>query len=124
MNLFSRAKTVGIFRGFKEGGLEFHADLALPAKFQWLSANGKVDAVVLTDGKFILLLKTFLGWHHNWSGIIYSSAPVKPSWIDKDYYGRPRIWISDTPEGPNLLEDHFIETNVNDYLYFVTFDLG
>lgn len=30
MKLFPRDKTVGIFRGFSEGGLEFHADLVLP----------------------------------------------------------------------------------------------
>lgn len=29
-NLFPRDKVVGIFRGFSEGGLEFHADLVLP----------------------------------------------------------------------------------------------
>lgn len=29
-NLFPRDKIVGIFRGFSEGGLEFHADLVLP----------------------------------------------------------------------------------------------
>ncbi len=30
MKLFPRETTVGIFRGFSEGGLEFHADLVLP----------------------------------------------------------------------------------------------
>lgn len=30
MKLFPKDKTVGIFRGFSEGGLEFHADLVLP----------------------------------------------------------------------------------------------
>ena len=28
--LFPREKVVGIFRGFQQGGLEFHADLVLP----------------------------------------------------------------------------------------------
>ena len=28
------------------------------------------------------------------------------------------------PDGPNLLKDHFIETKLNDCLYFVAFDLG
>src|SRR5262245_26204033 len=30
MEVFPRDKIVGLFRGFREGGLEFHADIALP----------------------------------------------------------------------------------------------
>jgi DNA helicase HerA-like ATPase len=30
MELFSETNKVGVFRGFREGGLEFHADIALP----------------------------------------------------------------------------------------------
>lgn len=30
MELFPKAQVVGVFRGFREGGMEFHADLALP----------------------------------------------------------------------------------------------
>lgn len=30
MELFNKAHKAGVFRGFREGGLEFHADLALP----------------------------------------------------------------------------------------------
>jgi hypothetical protein len=30
MELFPKSQIVGVFRGFREGGLEFHADLALP----------------------------------------------------------------------------------------------
>lgn len=37
MKLFPRDKTVGIFRGFNEGGLEFHADLVLPYKNEFQS---------------------------------------------------------------------------------------
>jgi hypothetical protein len=37
MKLFPRDKTVGIFRGFSEGGLEFHADLVLPYKHEFQS---------------------------------------------------------------------------------------
>jgi DNA helicase HerA-like ATPase len=38
MKLFTRATTVGIFRGFSEGGLEFHADLVLPYRNEFQSA--------------------------------------------------------------------------------------
>jgi hypothetical protein len=37
MKLFPKDKTVGIFRGFSEGGLEFHADLVLPYKNEFQS---------------------------------------------------------------------------------------
>jgi hypothetical protein len=30
LELFPRQEIVGVFRGFREGGLEFHADLTLP----------------------------------------------------------------------------------------------
>lgn len=35
MKLFPKDKVVGIFRGFSEGGLEFHADLILPYKNEY-----------------------------------------------------------------------------------------
>lgn len=38
MRLFPRDKVVGIFRGFSEGGLEFHADLILPYRNEFQSA--------------------------------------------------------------------------------------
>ena len=41
-----------------------HQNLTLPAEFRRQSADGRVDAVVLEDGRVILLLKTSLGWHH------------------------------------------------------------
>ena len=37
MKLFPKDKAVGIFRGFSEGGLEFHADLVLPYKNEFQS---------------------------------------------------------------------------------------
>jgi hypothetical protein len=51
MKLFSRETTVGIFRGFSEGGLEFHADLVLPYKneFQRAPMHGQFLVVQLED---------------------------------------------------------------------------
>lgn len=37
MKLFPKDKTVGIFRGFSQGGLEFHADLILPYRNEFQS---------------------------------------------------------------------------------------
>lgn len=49
MQLFPRDKTIGIFRGFREGGLEFHADLALPyqSNFQNIPMHGQLVLVQL-----------------------------------------------------------------------------
>jgi uncharacterized protein len=49
MKLFPREKTVGIFRGFSEGGLEFHADLVLPYRndFQSTPMHGQFLVVQL-----------------------------------------------------------------------------
>src|SRR5919198_1108076 len=47
--LFSRDDIVGIFRGFREGGLEFHADLVLPYRndFQCIPMHGQFLLVQL-----------------------------------------------------------------------------
>ena len=49
MNLFPRERVVGVFRGFREGGLEFHADLALPYRndFQRSPMHGQFVLVQL-----------------------------------------------------------------------------
>ena len=49
MELFPRQQVVGIFRGFREGGLEFHADLALPYRndFQRIPMHGQFILVQL-----------------------------------------------------------------------------
>lgn len=47
--LFPREKIVGVFRGFQEGGLEFHADLTLPYRneFQSIPMHGQFLLVQL-----------------------------------------------------------------------------
>jgi hypothetical protein len=51
MKLFTKETTVGIFRGFSEGGLEFHADLVLPYRNEFQSApmHGQFLVVQLED---------------------------------------------------------------------------
>ncbi|MDK2877578.1 MAG: hypothetical protein PWR06_294 [Thermoanaerobacteraceae bacterium] len=48
-NLFPREQIVGVFRGFTEGGLEFHADLVLPYRsdFQNIPMHGQFLLVQL-----------------------------------------------------------------------------
>lgn len=49
LELFLREQIVGVFRGFREGGLEFHADLVLPYRneFQSLPMHGQFLLVQL-----------------------------------------------------------------------------
>lgn len=57
MKLFPREKVAGIFRGFSEGGLEFHADLVLPYKneFQSTPMHGQFLVVQLeTEDEAVL----------------------------------------------------------------------
>ena len=57
MKLFDRDNVVGIFRGFSEGGLEFHADLVLPYRndFQNHPMHGQFVFVQLeTENEAVL----------------------------------------------------------------------
>ena len=49
IELFPKSKLVGLFRGFSEGGLEFHADLVLPyrTEFQNIPMHGQFVLVQL-----------------------------------------------------------------------------
>jgi len=49
IQLFPREKVIGIFRGFQQGGLEFHADLVLPYRneFQNIPMHGQFVLVQL-----------------------------------------------------------------------------
>src|ERR671934_2325852 len=49
IELFPREQVVGVFRGFREGGLKFHADLVLPYRneFQNVPMHGQFLLVQL-----------------------------------------------------------------------------
>lgn len=55
--LFPREKVVGIFRGFQQGGLEFHADLVLPYRneFQNIPMHGQFMLVQLETSEEAVL---------------------------------------------------------------------
>ena len=57
LHLFPRDEVVGVFRGFQQGGLEFHADLVLPYRneFQNIPMHGQFLLVQLeTPGEAVL----------------------------------------------------------------------
>src|SRR5947208_14684842 len=49
LELFPKDQVVGVFKGFREGGLEFHADLVLPYRneFQNIPMHGQFLLVQL-----------------------------------------------------------------------------
>jgi hypothetical protein len=94
-----------------------HSDLVLPAPFRSLSGDGNVDAIVMPDGRVVLLLKTSLSWHHNWSGFIFATGPILPAEVGTDAYSRPQVTI-------HGLSDHFVGKQVDDRHFAVAFDLG
>jgi len=57
MNLFPLEQIIGVFRGFREGGLEFHADLVLPYRndFQSIPMHGQFLLVQLETPKEAVL---------------------------------------------------------------------
>jgi len=94
-----------------------HSDLVLPAQFRSLSADGNVDAIVMPDGRVVLLLKTSFSWHQNWSGFIFATGPILPAEVGTDAYSRPQVTI-------HGLSDHFVAKKVDDRHFAVAFDLG
>src|SRR5262249_48071220 len=55
--LFARDHIVGVFKGFREGGLEFHADLVLPyrSEFQSTPMHGQFVLVQLENPREAVL---------------------------------------------------------------------
>src|SRR5437868_10976724 len=96
MELFSRKNVVGVFRGFREGGLEFRADLALPYQtfFQNIPMHGQLLLVQLeTPDEAVLGRITSLSSEGKLSGSIGEDFNIRalredrpvPEQIRKDY---------------------------------------
>jgi hypothetical protein len=92
-----------------------YRQLALPPQLHRLSARGTVDAVVLPDGRIVLLLKETVDEHEWRRGIIWSSSPPKSSEIDRTPHGRDRIRI-------NGLQDVYVTVKIDDRHYHVLLD--
>ncbi len=57
MKLFEKENIIGIFRGFSQGGLEFHAELVLPYRnsFQSIPMHGQFLLIQLeSEGEAVL----------------------------------------------------------------------
>jgi hypothetical protein len=82
--------------------------LPLPNSQRLLSGNGKVDAVLLADGRVVLVFRMSVSDSDNghWSEIIYASGPIASAEIGKDPSGRSHILIDG-------LSEHVIEKQVD-----------
>jgi hypothetical protein len=94
-----------------------HLALRLPAAQRLLTGDETADAVTMPDGRVIVLLKTSLGWHGNWTGAVYSTGPIVPGEIGVDAYGRPQLRMQGLPY-------HFISRQIDPQHFEVAFDLG
>jgi hypothetical protein len=94
-----------------------HPAILLPPQFRTLASDHLVDAIALGDGRVLLLLRTSLSWHHNWTGMIYSTGAIRPSEISPDASGRPQVMYPDLPE-------HFVSKQIDDTHFAAAFDLG
>jgi hypothetical protein len=56
-----------------------YVNLKLPPALAHLAIDGSVDAVVLEDGRTVLLFRTNIGWIGAWDGFIYCSGPLRLS---------------------------------------------
>jgi hypothetical protein len=89
--------------------------IALPDQLHRLADRGTVDAVVLADGRIVLLLKETVGEHERRTGTVWSSAPLKPSEVGQSPYGRGQIQIKG-------IQNHHITEKIDDRHYRVVLD--
>src|SRR5579883_649601 len=96
IELFPRNQTVGIFRGFKEGGLEFHADLVLPYRndFQSIPMHGQFLLVQLESEDEAVL------------GRIVSFSPEGKLSFGYGEEFNLRAWRENRPVPDDLREDY------------------
>jgi len=71
--------------------------LTLPGARSNMAEDHRVHGATTTDGKVVFILKTSLGFHHNWDGYLYSSGPIAPNEIGPDGWGRTQVRIPGLP---------------------------
>ncbi|MGH3158364.1 MAG: ATP-binding protein [Streptosporangiaceae bacterium] len=102
MNLFDQEHIVGIFRGFSESGLEFHADLVMPYRddFQSTPMHGQFVVVQLEHDREAVFGRI--------TTIAAQGRLVSP--IGEDYAVRA---VRDQRDIPDELRDQYLKYKVN-----------
>jgi DNA helicase HerA-like ATPase len=102
MNLFDQEHIVGIFRGFSESGMEFHADLVMPYRddFQSSPMHGQFVVVQLEHDREAVLGRI--------TTISAQGRLVSP--IGEDYAVRA---VRDQRDIPDELRDQYLKYKVN-----------
>lgn len=93
-------------------------EMRLPAKFKKLSVDGKVTAVLVSDGRYCILLKSSIGWKNNFQGILYIQNDLKRDEI-LEADGRTYISVSGIPP----FEELYLNEKKGEGIYLVYFDL-
>jgi len=94
-----------------------YRDVELPKPLRQASWDGTVTLRVTDDGRYIVLFKEKVGWKMNYSGSVYSDAPLRAEDIGSSNSGRRVIGLGDN-------ESPFVSSQLNSRWYLVFFDLG
>lgn len=89
----------------------------LPSRLSQASWDGTVTLRVTDDGRYIVLFKEKVGWKMNYSGSVYSDAPLRAEDFESDDVRRAVSCFGDS-------EFPFVSSQLNNRWYLVFFDLG
>jgi hypothetical protein len=95
-----------------------YSNVAMPLQLKKLAPNGQFDAIVLTDGRVFIAIKTALRPHDNWSGAVYGSGPITADDLTTDNSNRQQVRFLP------LDMDGFVTRRINDHYFEIAFDLG
>ncbi len=86
--------------------------LQLPPHLAGIAKENVVRAMHTRDGRYCILLKTYIGYKHNFEGIFYSDSPLPESEIALSCYGKNCIYI----QGKDSWQYDFYELYVRNEL--------
>lgn len=89
----------------------------LPSPLKQASWDGTVSLRVTDDGRYIVLFKEKVGWKMNYSGSVYSDAPLRAEDFESNGVRRAVSCFGDS-------EFPFVSSQFNSRWYLVFFDLG
>ena len=91
----------------------------LSAALRYLTNDGTVDVVRTKDNRLLVFFKTGVGWKENYTGEIYSDAPIQAADMQSfGFDGVQQLRFDDWNETP------LIADKIKDNLLKVYFDLN
>jgi len=81
--------------------------------------GSQVNVVKTSQGDIVVLLKTDIGWKENYDGVLFSTRPLSPADVSKDYYGREQVEIPGIDSSRPVIKER-----ITPQFFRVYFDLG